>query len=71
MTDVNLSTKVSDFTLQLEKAHTWHEIDEIRDSNMELLSAHPFLYRCLKSARKRANQLRRFKLQTTEIKFLN
>jgi hypothetical protein len=71
MTDIRTSSAVSELCLQLEKAHTWHEIDEIRDSNLELLSENPFLYRCLKSSRKRVEKLRRFKLQFTNKIYTN
>jgi hypothetical protein len=56
---------------QFLNAQTTKEVDEIVWSNIETLNDNPRLYSFARNARKRICNLRRIKIQLTEIIYLN
>ena len=47
------------------------DLDQLRDENLEVINAHPYLYRILCNVRKRLHMIRRMRIECTPISEMN
>jgi hypothetical protein len=62
---------MEDFLIALFEARTNEEISQITYDFPEMLDKYPYLWRNVRDARKRVNNLRRTKIALTELIYLN
>jgi hypothetical protein len=68
---MKLFTDHTDLGYAILEVRTVQDLNSLRDYNLELMNRHPYLFLCIRNARKRIEVIRRAKLQYTEIIFKN
>lgn len=55
----------------IANCRTDQELNDLRDSNLDYLNQHPYLFLVIKDARKRIGAIRRMKFECTPISEMN
>ena len=55
----------------IANCRTDQDLNDLRDSNLDYLNQHPYLFLVIRDARKRIGQIRRMKIECTPISEMN